>query len=152
LPIVSRPEVPWRTGSKGATVLVVDDEDIVRKLACMALRRRGYEVLEAEDGKQALEILAGAAPTPALALVDLAMPVMGGDELVPILEKNYSGMKVVVTSGYPEEDARKAFQSGNIAGFLQKPYTVLQLAEKLGETLISDSNEGAQSGAANRRM
>ncbi len=92
-----------------ATVLVVDDEEMVRKLACMTLRRHGYDVLEAKDGRDALQVLADAASLPALVLLDLAMPVMGGDELVPILEQRYPGLKIVVSSGYPEEDARKGF-------------------------------------------
>ena len=118
-----------------STILVVDDEEMVRKLAGIALRRHGYEVLEAQDGKDALQVLANCSTLPTLALVDLAMPVMGGDELVPILEKQYPGLKVVVSSGYPEETARQGFSPGSIAGFLQKPYTVGVLAAKIGEVL-----------------
>ena len=66
-----------------ATILVVDDEEMVRKLACMTLRRHGYEVQEAQDGKDALRVLADSPTLPSLVLLDLAMPVMGGDELVP---------------------------------------------------------------------
>jgi CheY-like chemotaxis protein len=95
-----------RTRGPAATILVVDDEDMVRKLASMALRSQGYEVLEAKDGRHALDVLAGSG-TPTLALVDLAMPVMGGDELVPILNRNYPGLKIVLSSGYPEDEVRK---------------------------------------------
>jgi CheY-like chemotaxis protein len=118
-----------------ATVLVVDDEDMVRKLACMSLRRYGYEVLEAVDGKDALEVLASAPSLPAVVLLDLAMPVMGGDELLPILVEKYPSMKILVSSGYPEEEARKGFPFASVAGFLQKPYTVMTLAEKIGAAL-----------------
>lgn len=129
------------TRGSSATILVVDDEDMVRKLATMSLRSQGYEVLEAKDGRDALEVLARA-PMPALALVDLAMPVMGGDELVPILNRNYPDLKIVVSSGYPEEEARKDFPSGAVTGFLQKPYTVATLAEKVGEVLKSADSGG----------
>jgi two-component system, cell cycle sensor histidine kinase and response regulator CckA len=118
-----------------STILVVEDEEMVRKLACMTLRRHGYQVLEATDGRDALRVLAGSQSLPSLVLLDLAMPVMGGDELVPILDEKYPGLKVIVSSGYPEDDASKGFASGTVAGFLQKPYTVMALAEKVGEHL-----------------
>jgi two-component system cell cycle sensor histidine kinase/response regulator CckA len=117
--------------------LVVDDEEMVRKLACMTLRRRGYEVLEASDGKDALQVLATSSSLPALTLLDLAMPVMGGEELVPILNKDYPDLKIVISSGYPEEEARKAFACGTFAAFLQKPYTVAALTETIADVLGS---------------
>jgi signal transduction histidine kinase len=123
-----------------ATILVVDDEEMVRKLVCMTLVRRGYKVLEAKDGRDALRVLADSASPPSLILVDLAMPVMGGDELVPILEKEYPGLKILITSGYPEEEARnKGFRSGSATGFLQKPYSVEKLAQKIAEILGVDA-------------
>jgi nitrogen-specific signal transduction histidine kinase/CheY-like chemotaxis protein len=118
-----------------STILVVDDEEMIRKLACMALRHHGYEVLEAKDGGDALHVLAGSPSLPSLVLLDLAMPVMGGDELAPILERKYPGLKIVISSGYPEDDARKRIPSEAVAGFLKKPYTVAMLAEKVGEAL-----------------
>jgi PAS domain S-box-containing protein len=130
---------PPRQHRGSATVLVVDDEEMVRNLACMALRRRGYEVLEATDGKDALQLLASSPSRPSVVLLDLAMPVMGGDELAPILEEKYPGLKIVISSGYPEEDARKDFRQGSIAGFLQKPYTPLTLTEKI-EVALGDGS------------
>jgi PAS domain S-box-containing protein len=121
--------------NRGSTVLVVDDEPMVRKLAAMGLRRFGYEVLEAEHGKHALEVLANSSVLPSLALLDLAMPVMGGDELVPILREKYPAVRIIVSSGYPEEHACRSFASGAVAGFLQKPYTLAALAAKVGEAL-----------------
>jgi CheY-like chemotaxis protein len=118
-----------------ATVLVVDDEDMVRKVACHMLRSHGYEVREAADGRQALGVLEGEAVLPAAVLLDLAMPVMGGEELIPILEQRYPEVKIVVSSGYPEEEARKGFPQRAVAGFLQKPYTASVLAAKMGEVL-----------------
>ena len=120
---------------RGSTVLVIDDEPMVRKLASMGLRRYGYEVLEAEHGKHALEVLASSSVLPSLALLDLAMPVMGGDELVPILREKYPAVKIIVSSGYPEDHARQGFPSGAVTGFLQKPYTLTALAAKVGEAL-----------------
>jgi PAS domain S-box-containing protein len=139
------PSAPSQRLAGHSTVLVVDDEEMVRRLACVALSSYGYEVLEARDGKEALQVLAEAPSLPSLILLDLAMPVMGGDELVPILEEKYPGLKIILTSGYPEEDARAGFRSGFIAGFLQKPYAVATLAEKVGQVLGGSPAKGAES-------
>ena len=125
-----------------STILVVDDEDMVRRLACMILRRHGYEVLEATDGKDALHVLADFPSLPSAVLLDLAMPVMGGDELVPVLAERYPSLKIIVSSGYPEEEAR-AGCDGAVAGFLAKPYTALTLTRKIDEIL---GGEPQQSG------
>jgi CheY-like chemotaxis protein len=129
-----------RLSARGASaILVVDDEEMVRKLACVILRRHGYEVLEATDGKHALEVLAEAPSLPSAVLLDLAMPVMGGDELIPILSEKYPGLKILVTSGYPEEEARADFAGASVAGFLQKPYTAATLTNRMDEVLEGES-------------
>ncbi len=119
------------------TILVVDDEEMVRRLACRTLRRHGYEVQEAQDGKDALRALAESPALPSLVLLDLAMPVLGGDELVPILEMTYPGLKILMSSGYPEEEARKLSPSGSVISFLQKPYTGVVLVEKVAHALAA---------------
>jgi two-component system cell cycle sensor histidine kinase/response regulator CckA len=101
------------------------------------LRSRGHEVLEANNGKNALEVLAGAAKPPTLVLLDLTMPVMGGAELVPILNHDYPRLPVVLTSGYSEEDVRRDLPPAAIADFLQKPYSLTTLMEKVDGILNS---------------
>jgi hypothetical protein len=64
---------------------------------------------------------------------------MGGAELVPILNHDYPGLRVIVTSGYSEEDVRKDLPPGVVAGFLQKPYTLSTLIEKVDVILDSGS-------------
>lgn len=137
IPAGSRQGASWGRDRGRAAILIVEDEEMVRQLASMALRSHSYEVLEAKNGKDALEVLAGAVPRPSLVLLDLTMPVMGGEELVPILKRDYPGLWIIVTSGYPEEDARRGFPPGAVAGFLQKPYTVATLTEKVEETFNS---------------
>jgi nitrogen-specific signal transduction histidine kinase len=132
VPVGARPgALRRRQDRRPATILIVDDEEMVRSMARTALRNEGHEVLEANNGKDALDVLAGAAMLPALVLLDLTMPVMGGAELVPILNHDYPGLRVIVTSGYSEEDVRKDLPPGVIAGFLQKPYTLSTLIEKV---------------------
>ncbi len=118
-----------------STILVVDDEEMVRTLACRALRRYGYEVREAQDGDEALRVLEESAAPPSLILLDLALPVMGGDELVPILRTKYPALKILISSGYPEEEARKLSPNGTVTAYLQKPYTGVVLAEKVAKAL-----------------
>jgi two-component system cell cycle sensor histidine kinase/response regulator CckA len=60
---------------------------------------------------------------------------MGGAELVPILNHDYPGLRVIVSSGYSEEDARRDLPPGAVADFLQKPYTITTLTEKVEGTL-----------------
>jgi PAS domain S-box-containing protein len=130
-----------------ATVLVVEDEEMVRKMVGTALRSQGYEVLEATNGKDALELLARTATLPTLILLDLTMPALGGAEVLPILNRDYPGLPVILTSGYPEEDARTVFPPGGIADFLQKPYTLATLAEKV-EGILNRGGPNAKSPAA----
>ena len=137
MPAGARQGASRRRNRRHPVILVVDDEEKVRKLACMALRSHGYEVLEAKNGRDALEVLAGAAPLPSLALLDLTMPVMGGEELVPILNQDYPDLRIILTSGYPEEETRRGFPPGAVAGFVRKPYTVATLTEKVDETFNS---------------
>jgi CheY-like chemotaxis protein len=63
------------------------------------------------------------------------MPVMGGDELVPILVRDYPDLKIIISSGYPEEEARKGFPPRAVAGFSEKPYTAPALAAKVEQAL-----------------
>jgi two-component system cell cycle sensor histidine kinase/response regulator CckA len=134
-PLPVAPAGARRPEPRHATILVADDEDTVRKLTCMSLRRNGYDVLEARDGRNALDVLAASPSLPDLILLDLAMPAMGGDELAPILRRRYPGLKIVITSGYPEEDARRGGLAGADISFLQKPFTIVTLADKVAEAL-----------------
>jgi two-component system cell cycle sensor histidine kinase/response regulator CckA len=108
---------------------------MVRELASVALRGSGYEVLKAKDGKEALEALASAARPPSLVLLDLTMPEMDAEELVPVLNQKYPDLRIILTSGYPEEEARRGLPRGAVTGFLQKPYSAATLTEKVEETL-----------------
>jgi signal transduction histidine kinase len=135
IPAIDRAGFSLRQNHRHAAILVVDDEELVRSMTCTALLSEGYEVLEAKDGKDALRVLTGAVALPSLVLLDLTMPVMGGDELVPILNQDYPRLRIIVTSGYAEAEVRRGFPPGTVAGFLQKPYTVAKLVEKVEEVL-----------------
>ncbi len=151
--LAERAPSPVRQQQRGSsTVLVVDDEEMVRKLACMTLKQYGYEVLDAKDGRGALQLLAEAPSLPSVVLLDLAMPVMGGEELVPVLQQKYPDLKIIISSGYPEEDARQGFSPGSVAGFLQKPYTGVTLVEKIRESLSGVDRMGPGVATQNGRI
>ncbi len=112
------------------TILVVDDEEIVRNVARHSLERFGYRVLLAEDGQQAMDIFASNRRSIGLVLLDMEMPGMGGVETLKRLRLMRPTVPVVASSGYSEADAMAQFGQG-LAGFLQKPYPARDLAAKV---------------------
>ncbi len=108
-------------------ILVVDDEDVVREAARHALEQTGYEVVVANDGKQALDILSGRPDGIDLVLLDMTMPEMSAEETLPRIRAICPRVPVVASSGYNEVEALQRFGK-SIDGFLQKPYTVPQLS------------------------
>lgn len=110
------------------TVLVVDDEEVVRQAAKMALQRYGFKVLLAEDGRGAIEIVRQRTGQIHLVLLDMTMPVMGGDEAFVHLAEIAPRIPVIASTGYSESEAAQRFAGRQLAGFIQKPYTAAQLA------------------------
>jgi len=125
--------------ARGAgTVLVVDDEEIVRETARVMLEEVGYTVLLAENGLEALDRFRRVADAVRLVVLDLTMPVMGGEEAIVHLQRLRPDLPVIVTSGYGEAETLRRFGGARVAGFLQKPYTTRQLEELL-RTVLGDS-------------
>jgi two-component system cell cycle sensor histidine kinase/response regulator CckA len=116
------------------TVLVVDDEETVRMVAKRALEHRGYHVVTAENGEQAIEILSSH-PDIAAVVLDLAMPVMTGDQAAVLLRNQRPGLPIILSSGYPESEATRRFAGHGVTAFLQKPYTAHSLAEKVANVV-----------------
>lgn len=113
----------WGSG----TVLLVEDEAMVRAVAERALARQGYTVLTAENGEAALELLAKSAK-PDLLISDVVMPSMDGPTMVRHVRNRYPDLPILFMSGYAEEQLRKSIDLDNVA-FLPKPFSVQQLAE-----------------------
>ncbi len=116
------------------TVLVVDDEDMVRRIAQASLAIRGYRVLLASNGLEAIE-QAQSHPEIGVVLLDLTMPVMGGEEAIDRILAARPGVRVIVSTGYGSREAAARFSRKRVQGFLQKPYTSKQLAEKMEEVV-----------------
>lgn len=125
--------LPPETGA--GTILLVDDERMVRQVSQEALERRGFRVLTASNGKEAVDLFRERAPEISLIVLDMAMPVMSGEEAQPYLEQIQPDVPILVSSGYSEAMASSRFRSGKMLHFIQKPYTAQQLSEKVLEIL-----------------
>ena len=112
-------------------VLVVDDEQIIRDLAEVALRKLGYTVVLAANGKEAVDIVLREPMSIDIVLLDMIMPLLGGEETLDELLKIRPGLVVIAMSGYSEIEAKSRF-GGGISGFLQKPFTVGALSLEIG--------------------
>jgi two-component system cell cycle sensor histidine kinase/response regulator CckA len=125
----AKPGDLWGTG----TILLVEDEDMVRTVAERALTRQGYTVLTAENGEAALELIASS-DRPDLLISDVVMPMMDGPTMVRRVRKRYPDLPILFMSGYAEEQLRKSIDLDNVA-FLPKPFSVQQLAEAARDAL-----------------
>jgi len=117
-------------------VLVVEDEDAVRIFATEALRRQGYEVLQACDGLEALDILEECNNEVDLVVSDVKMPEMDGPTLYKELRKTNPTIKFVFVSGYADDAFDKTLDANADYTFLQKPYTLAQIAEVVKSQLL----------------
>jgi two-component system, cell cycle sensor histidine kinase and response regulator CckA len=113
----------WGSG----TVLLVEDEPMVRTVAERALTRHGYTVITAESGEDALEVLARGDPIELL-ISDVVMPGMDGPTMVRVARESRPELKILFMSGYAEEQLRKSIDIENV-NFLPKPFSVTELAE-----------------------
>ncbi len=118
------------------TVLVVDDESMMRNFTRAALERFGYKVLTANNGREAIAAL-DVNGCINLVLLDLSMPVMGGEETLGVLQQKCPGLKVLLMSGYGESEALRLFAGKGISSFLQKPFTAQRLAEQVKSVLAA---------------
>jgi signal transduction histidine kinase/CheY-like chemotaxis protein len=129
---VDEPQVHYRgTG----TILVVDDEEMLRSMTKAMLEDAGYTVLLAENGPVALDTFARDFESISLVLLDLTMPVMTGQETLIRLKAICSGVPVIVSSGYSGEDILEEVKTQGAAAFIHKPYTVSQLTGMIRDTL-----------------
>jgi two-component system cell cycle sensor histidine kinase/response regulator CckA len=119
------------------TVLLVEDEDAVRAFAGRALTSRGYTVLQASSGIEALELLDQHAKEIQLVVSDVVMPEMDGPTLLKELRNRRSDVPVIFVSGYAEDAFRKNLPAGEKFGFLPKPFTLKQLVAAVKETMQS---------------
>ena len=128
----------WATG----TIVLVEDEDMVRAVAERALTRQGYVVVTASDGEQGLEVLDELDHVDLL-LSDVVMPNMDGPAMARRARAKRPDLPVLFMSGYAEEQLRKSIDMDNVS-FLPKPFSVAQLSEAVAETFASTVQNRAE--------
>jgi CheY-like chemotaxis protein len=134
-PQVSAPVPPaWR--GEG-TILVVDDEPHIRAGAAQVLERTGFTVLTAADGREAVAVFLQHAATIRAVLLDLTMPNMDGAATARELRRIRPEVRIVLSSGYTEEEATRQFTDRDLVGFLQKPYALKDLVRTIRMALES---------------
>ncbi|HVP30026.1 MAG TPA: PAS domain-containing protein [Myxococcota bacterium] len=119
----------------GGLVLVVDDEEAVRRLARTMLERLGFEVIVAAGGREAVALFREHRDRVRVVLLDMTMHPMGGAETYRALREVRADVRVVLSSGYSEQEAARELPGSGVAGFLQKPYRVEDLVASLRRAL-----------------
>jgi len=141
LPLVREAEEPARAAEatespRGTeTILLAEDEPMLRRIGVRVLEGQGYRVLEAANGVEALRVAAGHAGRIDLLLTDVVMPQMGGRELADRLRVGRPGIKVLFTSGYTNDSVVRHGVTDHSVPFLQKPFVPSSLARKVRAVL-----------------
>jgi CheY-like chemotaxis protein len=138
-PSESLPSAPWQ-GS--GTILLVEDEEQVRLIAKALLKNIGFSVLEAVNGKEALELYQKNATDITVVMTDMGMPIMDGYELFYELKKINPELPIIVSSGYGDAEVSSRL-GDDIAGLISKPYGSNQLREVLKMVLESAKSANA---------
>jgi two-component system, cell cycle sensor histidine kinase and response regulator CckA len=116
------------------TILIVDDEATVRTVGSMMLKRIGFNVLTAADGLEAVKIYGEHIDEIVCVLLDLTMPHLDGEQTFRQMHQINPDVKVILCSGYDEQDATEQFVGKGLTGFIQKPYTMAALRQVLQKT------------------
>lgn len=123
------------TGGKGS-ILIVDDEEIIRRMLQLNLENGGFSVRVASEGEEALRILQSKEEGPvSLILLDLSMPRYSGKQVIQKMKALNIRIPVLICSGYSEVEALTEFSGLEIAGFIQKPFTARQLVDRVITTI-----------------
>lgn len=121
-------------GDRGTTILVVDDDDVLRRTVTRALERAGYRVLGAANGFEARTTL-DAEERVDLVIMDLVLPGLEGQEVANLLKAHQPGIPVLYTSGYTSLDSVRTGAMREGEPFLRKPFEVEELLETVEEIL-----------------
>jgi PAS domain S-box-containing protein len=140
-PAAARPP----SGVGRETILFVEDSDVIRKIARETLRQKGYAVLEAADGLEALRVASDHPDEIQILITDVVMPKMGGYDLARRLKSLRPGLKTLYVSGYANSVFVNADFLKTNPTFLRKPFTPSELAAKIREVLDSPASDSSES-------
>ena len=113
----------------------MDDEQTVREVAARMLEQAGLTVITASDGPEAIDFYRRHADEVGCVVLDLTMPQMSGEETLEELRRIRDDVRVVLSSGYSEQEVVSRFEGRGIVGFVQKPYLVSRLVTEVGQAL-----------------
>jgi two-component system cell cycle sensor histidine kinase/response regulator CckA len=133
----AKPRAPDLTGQ--GTILLVEDEDGLRSLNARGLRSRGYTVIEAANGLEAMEAIDSEQGAIDLVVSDVVMPEMDGPTLLVEMRKRNPDLKIIFVSGYAEDAFEKSLPENQQFNFLPKPFTLSQLVAAVKETMTISS-------------
>ncbi|MBN8615076.1 MAG: response regulator [Deltaproteobacteria bacterium] len=134
-PDATSPEAPPPRAQGSGTILVVDDEETVRAVTKRVLERAGFRVLTAMDGLDGLEVFRAHRDEIVAVVLDVTMPRMGGEEAFRQLRLLSPDVRVVLASGYSEQEATSQFAGKGLAGFIEKPFRGSDLVAKVQRAL-----------------
>ena len=117
------------------TILVVEDEEMVRGLICEVLRREGYRVVACGDAEEGIEASKRHGPGIDLLLTDVVMPGMNGPEMATRIQETFPQLRVVFMSGYSEQALVRQGRVDASFEYLQKPFTLKALTQKMAKVL-----------------
>jgi len=120
------------------TVLLVDDEEIVIGVGRQMLARLGYSVLTAKNGLEAVDIYRDNQNTIGLVILDIVMPGLEAGETCDKLRELNPAIKVLLSSGYSLDQKTKAIMDRGCSGFIQKPFNMKILEDKIEEIMSKD--------------
>jgi CheY-like chemotaxis protein len=121
------------------TILLVEDEDMVRALLAEVLRRQGYDVLSCAHPREGIEVCQRNSHKIDVLLTDMAMPEMNGREMAKRILATMPDLRVLFMSGYSEQSLPEAGEISSKCGYLQKPFTLSTLMLKLSEVLEEEA-------------
>jgi PAS domain S-box-containing protein len=119
------------SSSKQATVLIVEDEDALRRAVAKMLRNNGFEVLEADDGSTAIDLLRAAVDKIDMVLLDMTIPGASSAQVVAEAAKTRPDIRVILTSAYSQEMVTAALSASQICDFIRKPFQIGDLIKML---------------------
>lgn len=126
---------PVTAATSAGTILVVDDEEIIRYVCVDLIEELGFETLVAADGEEALRIFREQGHRIALVLLDQVMPGMDGVAVFRELRRIQPDVKVLLASGYSEQEVSESYKGLGLDGFIQKPFNMGLLAEEVRRVL-----------------
>lgn len=129
--VISKNMLPRGSGG----ILLVDDESLIREMGQSFLEEHGYQVFLATNGEQALEVYERERDHISLVILDVVMPVMGGKETLRRLKAAYPDIKVLISSGFHQDETDDSFITLGASGFIRKPYHTEELFKAVDDAM-----------------